>query len=103
MFLFISAHGWLFRAMAARSSTSPDLPPELLKIAEKFTTAGQAIEAYVANKLPEGMGWPNVGAAIVDGSSDAWLFLRKTIGPKDETTASTNHDPSKADKGNDIT
>ena len=68
-----------------------------MEVAKKFTRAGNAVEAYVENKLPEGMGWAEVGGAIVNSSSDAWLVLSKTVvGQEDGTTApSNNHDHSK--------
>ena len=81
--------------MAVRSSRSLNIPLPFLQVAEKFTKAGNAVEAYVENKLPEGMGWSEVGGAILDSSSDAWRVMSKAVGQKDGKTApANNQDPS---------
>jgi hypothetical protein len=92
VYLFISAHAWFLRAMVARSSGSQDLPPEVVKIAEQFNKTGHAVEAFVEDKLPEGMTWADVGGAILDSSSDAWFALSKII--TRETGASAPDAPS---------
>lgn len=95
VYLYISAHAWLFRAIGALSSASQGLPPEIEKIAEQFNKTSNVVEAYVEGKLPEGMTWAEVGGAILDSSSDAWFALNK--GSSRETGAATPDAPSTRD------
>ncbi|KAF8526708.1 hypothetical protein JB92DRAFT_2870706 [Gautieria morchelliformis] len=108
LFLFISAHAWFFHAMAARSTRSLDFPPDIVKVAEQFAKSGNAVEAYVEDKLPEDMGWADVGGAIVDSSSNAWFAMSELIDRENGTAspdASKTDDPStvSSEKGNDRT
>jgi hypothetical protein len=108
LFLFISAHAWFIHAMAARSTRSLDIPPAIVKVAEQFAKSGNAVEAYVENKLPEDMGWADVGGAIVDSSSNAWFAMSELIDREGGAVPpdASNTDNSSAvspEKGNDRT